>query len=170
MRLSSSTFKWLFLWGALFFCVFVYGFGVGRYMWWPAGLLLEAKKQLSSKEPDQEIDPLGEMWKYAFVDPLYGEALLYPPIKSFSEVNSATEKNFIAVKRLSDSYADISLKGWVPLSIAETPVVRVDFVFRGRDYAVYAYENNNVSCKSHPGGHVFSVDVAADFFSTKGRL
>jgi len=139
MRLSGFRFKWRFLWGALFFCVFVYGFGVGRYMWWPAGLLLEAKKQLDSQESSKKNDPLGEMLKYAFADPLYGDALLYPPIKSLSEVNSATEKNFIAVKRLSDSYADISLKGWVPLSIGGTPVVRVDFVFRGRDYAVYAY-------------------------------
>lgn len=169
MRLSGFSFKWRFLWGALFFCVFVYGFGVGRYMWWPAGLLLEAKKQLDSQEPSKEIDPLGEMLKYAFVDPLYGDALLYPPIKSFSEVNASTKSNFIAVKKLSDSYLDISLKGWSSLDIAGKPVVRVDFAFRGRDYAAYAYGRVPGQCGAGkasliiPGtGHNQSTAIYAD--------
>lgn len=169
MRLSGSRLKWCFLLGALFFCAFVYGFGVGRYMWWPVGLLVEAKKQLNSKESDKKIDPLGEMLKYAFVDPLYGEALLYPPMKSFAEVNTATENNFMVANNLSGSYADVSLKGWEPLDVAGKPVVRVDFAFRGRDYATYAYGRVPGQCGAGkasliiPGtGHNQSIAIYAD--------
>lgn len=146
MELFNFGIKRPLILGTLLLFFFAYGFAVGRYMWWPAGLLVQVKGQFASSEPAGRAGPLVEMKKFAFVDPLYEGVLLNPPLKSLSEVGAATERNFVAVKKLSSSYSDIVVKSWDSLSVGGRPVVRVDFSFRGREYDAYAYGNLPGQC------------------------
>lgn len=92
------------------------------------------------------VDQLEHMLRNSFVDPLYGEELLYPAMSSLVEIDVAMTKNFVRAERIEDSYNDVSIRTWAPLKIAGRDVVRVNFEFRGLDYSAYSYGKAPVQC------------------------
>lgn len=139
------------------FIFFLFGLLVGNYKWPPYTLLQNLKKSLIenySYERNYEkkiaLNGEQELLNLVFCDTVSEHNLYYPPISSMDAIYDSNQRIHMECSGFESAYKNIKLVGYEYKKRGSRflDVLRVNFVYRGKEYEAFAYVTAQDSCHS----------------------
>lgn len=137
------SFRTFLLFGLFISGFFVYGIAVGAYGIFPYAQIFWIKSALISR--GDIVDELntadGELLRFAFSGPIIDSEKVYQPVKALADILELNKSIFVPYENFFSAYEDIRLTGaeMLPFRNAGERILRLSYVFLGREYNAYAY-------------------------------
>jgi hypothetical protein len=145
----------------------IYGFGMGKYHWFPVNLILKFKYSIANEKSKNIVNVNSyngeiDLLRATFIDKVINGQLINKPINSIKGIYNANNSIFIFSNNFSKAYQEIQIEHVEQLSLNQggTSVLKISFRYQTKVHFVFVYgelpkENSKyAACLIIPGSGV----------------